>query len=292
MADCAVFEELISAELDGALTEEEQRALTAHLEECEACRRYRDALRSVSALLAEDVADPPAALAGQIMSSIRAINAPKKKQGRILALRYGSLAVAAALVAVIGIRTLPRMGAKSAAPMMAAAGDTEMYEAPAAPAPSYAVQSAPAESVAFDTAEAAPEAPAPLPEPEEAAENGLMLFSAPAAAADDIEAVMEELAEEEGAAEEESAILRSYRGEGEVFLALYEDGHFELVLDPVCDYTGWGEWSEEDGRLILATDDGAYVYVFTHDGDALVFDEEASSPLFWPEALPGVKILR
>ena len=48
MEDCRYFEELISARLDGELTEQEEIALRAHLEECENCRAYRDALRAVT----------------------------------------------------------------------------------------------------------------------------------------------------------------------------------------------------------------------------------------------------
>lgn len=62
MTDCAYYMELISAELDGELTEAERARLTAHLEQCPACRRYRQALASVSGALADSLEPPPATL--------------------------------------------------------------------------------------------------------------------------------------------------------------------------------------------------------------------------------------
>ena len=53
MEDCRYYEELIGAELDGELTDSEMEALHAHLETCETCRAYREALRA----MAETAAD-------------------------------------------------------------------------------------------------------------------------------------------------------------------------------------------------------------------------------------------
>ena len=58
MENCGYFEELISAELDGELSEAEKEALRAHLETCDACRAYREALRAVAGTEA-DLPAPP-----------------------------------------------------------------------------------------------------------------------------------------------------------------------------------------------------------------------------------------
>lgn len=76
MTDCAYYMELISAELDGELTEAERARLTAHLEQCPACRRYRQALASVSGALADSLEPPPATLARSVMARVKTLPVP------------------------------------------------------------------------------------------------------------------------------------------------------------------------------------------------------------------------
>lgn len=129
MTDCAYYMELISAELDGELTEAERARLTAHLEQCPACRRYRQALASASGALADSLEPPPATLARSVMARVRTLPvpgsapepeaAPAAREGskRRLArgpARLAALAAALALVVWAGYKALPRAG--SAAP--------------------------------------------------------------------------------------------------------------------------------------------------------------------------------
>ena len=266
MADCTVFEELISAGLDGALTEEEQCALSAHLEECGDCRRYREALEGLTGLLAEE-AGPPAALTGRIMDAVRAESARKRKKIRMLPLRCGALAAAVVLAVAVGARALPRAGKADASLTARAAGQAESCAAMAEDSP----------------AEAAPEFPAPeAPAPE--AEEGAMLFAAAENGA------LADCAEEAVA----SAALAEqvYRGSGAVTLTLYGDGRFSLTLDASPDCTDRGVWAEAAGRLTLTAEDGQNIYVFYREGEALAFDAEASSPLLRPGAIAPGELLR
>ena len=178
MADCGYFEELISAQLDGELTEREEEALRAHLETCESCRAYRDALRAVAGAEA-DLPAPPAELTGRIMDAVRREAAPKKTAKIVPFSRYvrtAALAAAAALVIWAGFRVVSPKGATSAVPQAAmsmaadagAAAAEELYDA-AVPAENTSVTAAEPETPAAGGATnglfAAAAAPAPTSEP-------------------------------------------------------------------------------------------------------------------------------
>ncbi|MBQ3277009.1 MAG: zf-HC2 domain-containing protein [Oscillospiraceae bacterium] len=162
MEDCRYFEELISARLDGELTEQEEIALRAHLEECENCRAYRDALRAVTGAEA-DLPAPPAELTGRIMDAVRREAAPGKTEKIVPLRRYlrpAALAAAAALVIWAGWRTLgPKGSAKTAAapmaPMaavsMAAADSAEAEEAAPEEAEIFMAEAAAVPAAGLDT---------------------------------------------------------------------------------------------------------------------------------------------
>ena len=59
---CARYEELCSAAVDHALTEQEQKELDAHLAECPACRAYLEELRVMRELWKGLEAHPSLAL--------------------------------------------------------------------------------------------------------------------------------------------------------------------------------------------------------------------------------------
>ena len=48
MKNCEYYEELIGAALDGEITAEEDKELRAHLESCEACRSFYEAMQAIS----------------------------------------------------------------------------------------------------------------------------------------------------------------------------------------------------------------------------------------------------
>jgi len=123
--NCEYFEELISAAVDGELTDREEDALHAHLEMCESCRAYYEALRAISAAAQEDLTPPPVDFTARVMARVRA-GSKKKKQGKLLRFPVRSLALAAAAAIVLwaGFRVAPvfapKGGTGASTPMMAA----------------------------------------------------------------------------------------------------------------------------------------------------------------------------
>src|SRR5699024_3962718 len=97
---------LISASLDGALTEAEQRRLEAHLASCPACRALMRDLEGIHAALADlPAAEPPARLAEGVMERIRAegskvISFPKRAMSSRWR-QWRSLGAMAAVFAVV-----------------------------------------------------------------------------------------------------------------------------------------------------------------------------------------------
>ena len=65
--NCDKTLELLSAELDGKLSEAEHAELQAHLDECADCRRVYGTLRDVDAMLPETQLEPPKALHDAVM---------------------------------------------------------------------------------------------------------------------------------------------------------------------------------------------------------------------------------
>ena len=176
MTDHGYFEELITAGLDGELSEAEAEELRAHLEGCQQCRSFKAAMEAVAGLTDRDLPAPPPALKENVMAAVRA-NPPEKKKGRILSFPLRSIAAAAALALVLwaGARViLPKGSAGSAGVQMSmAAGSADAAKAEDA----GDLRTGGMEDAAFDvyngTLEAAPaaEAPAECPEPEECADE-------------------------------------------------------------------------------------------------------------------------
>lgn len=124
---CEYYRELISLELDGELEDAGRAALSAHLNECEDCRRYAAALREIAGGIAEE-AEVPAGFADSVMAKL-----PKKKTNVISFRRWGSIAAAAVLAIALGGTVFAPRGkeAAMAAPMAPAAGDAAPAEAQA-----------------------------------------------------------------------------------------------------------------------------------------------------------------
>lgn len=122
---CEYYRELISLELDGELEDAGRAALSAHLSECEDCRRYAAALREIAGGIAEE-AEVPADFAESVMAKL-----PKKKKNVIPFRRWGSIAAAAVLAIALGGTVFAPKGkeAAMAAPMAPAAGDAAPAEA-------------------------------------------------------------------------------------------------------------------------------------------------------------------
>ena len=112
MRECREYEALISAAVDGAVTEAERRELMGHLAACAACREtYEQTMLIHEALAGWEAEEPPAALADRVMEKVRW----QRRRNRQRRWQRISLAAACLAVAVLGagmLRYLP--GADSA----------------------------------------------------------------------------------------------------------------------------------------------------------------------------------
>ncbi|MBQ9412065.1 MAG: zf-HC2 domain-containing protein [Oscillospiraceae bacterium] len=155
--DHAYYEELIGAAADGELTAEEQETLRAHLEQCESCRAFYQAVRAVSGTLAADEPALPENFTENVMRAVRAQAAapseqPKKK-GVIIPMRVKNFATVAAAILILvgGLRLTTVLNAASArksasAAPQAAQADSVNRSAAAAGAMEEAAAEAPADN--------------------------------------------------------------------------------------------------------------------------------------------------
>lgn len=156
MKPCEYYEELIGAALDGEITAEENEELRAHLDTCESCRNFYDAMKAISGT-DEQLPEAPEHFTENVMARVRQAAAPeekpvKKKAGITrLATRYGALAAAAAVAIWAGVHF---SGAFSAKSTESGAPEIAMYSATSEEA---AMDAAPAESAGDDRMMAAPE---------------------------------------------------------------------------------------------------------------------------------------
>lgn len=102
MLSCDDALELISAKLDGPLSEEEAARLEEHLSACPACRALADDLGTLHMELPGLAAQPPAGLKQGVMERIRAAKVTPF-QGQRRQWRWRSLAFLAAVLAIVVI---------------------------------------------------------------------------------------------------------------------------------------------------------------------------------------------
>lgn len=103
MITCNEALELLSAQLDGAMTIEEQTEQTAlqeHLAACPQCRRIQSELKMAEEALPELQQEPPKLLHDTVMREIRR-ETRRKKERKTLLRFVGAMAAAAALLAVL-----------------------------------------------------------------------------------------------------------------------------------------------------------------------------------------------
>ena len=117
MKNCEEFAPLLSAFVDGELTENERAEVLAHVSGCAACRARLDELFVLhDALGALDEPEVPADLTARVMAAVRAEKAAqtpqRKKPGAWR--RWAAMAACAAL-ALFAAVTIPQMGAEMAA---------------------------------------------------------------------------------------------------------------------------------------------------------------------------------
>ena len=237
MKNCEYYEELIGAALDGEITAEEEKELRAHLESCEACRSFYEAMQAISKT-DDALGEPPENFTANVMARVHEAAAPAaapeekpaKKKANItrLVTRYGALAAAAAVAIWAGATFAGTFAAKSADSSSSAEPEIAMY------------------SAAEDSAETAPA------EAAEAPAGGMMMAAAPESAAADGSVTV---------------TVMAAKGASEEPITLSDDGFFAgyLLLDEGetsaperdCDYTltltapdgtenGYRLWVEEE----------------------------------------------
>ena len=229
MTDCERALELISAELDGELTDGESAWLEAHLADCPDCRALADDFAAMHRLLPALAPEPPAELKDRVLEAVRAektvpFPARKRPPGRWKA--WVSVAAAAALVFLGGRAVLPSlgMGGGSSGAPPAAGAELPAVEAAQAPEDAISASSAPESGAdqergkAANAERAAEPYDAALPETEQVAgEAGLTTMMAePTQAPLDEASALEALLAHLGLTAEDAAGLTS--------LGLSEDG--------------------------------------------------------------------
>lgn len=169
---CEIIMPMLSAYLDGELSDAEAKIVEAHIAECEYCAMTLESYRAINSETM--LCTPPSDFTEKVMAKINA--EPKKKEKKIIPFRYGTLAAAMVALVLLGAsgsfdRFMPG-NSKSAAYVVdnaAAEMETALEEkaegimsysaafgaAPAAEAPA-------AEPRVIE--EAAPAEPAPVPE--------------------------------------------------------------------------------------------------------------------------------
>ena len=152
MKNCEYYEELIGAALDGESTAEEDKELRAHLESCEACRSFYEAMQAISGT-DDALGDVPENFTANVMARVHETAAPAEKPAKKkasiqrLVTRCGALAAAAAVAIWAGVTFSGTFAAKGASSTAREESEIAMYsaaedsaetetpaEAPAAPA--------------------------------------------------------------------------------------------------------------------------------------------------------------
>ena len=109
MDDHSIWQERISASLDGELDPEEERELQEHLASCAACRSAMALLRGMQTVLGGEEAEPPEALA----KGTRYLYEQEQKRGLNLK-RWRFTAIAAVIcLALLGAATLGPWGSRA-----------------------------------------------------------------------------------------------------------------------------------------------------------------------------------
>lgn len=166
MKNCEYYEELIGAAIDGEITAEEDKELRAHLESCEPCRNFYEAMQAISGT-DEALGDVPENFTANVMARVHETAAPAEKPAKKkasiqrLVTRYGALAAAAAVAIWAGVTFGGTFAAKGANSTSSNAPEIAMYsgsgeesvcdEAPAeAPAGGRMMAAAPESAAAND----------------------------------------------------------------------------------------------------------------------------------------------
>lgn len=124
MITCKEALELLSAQLDGAITIEEQAVLDAHLASCPECRRIQNELRLADEALPGLQQEPPAAAARRGHAENPPRDAARKKSASRYCALSGVMAAVAALLAVLAGFHLIRLPGFDSGEASVSMGDT------------------------------------------------------------------------------------------------------------------------------------------------------------------------
>lgn len=134
MKNCEYYEELIGAALDGEITAEEDKELRAHLESCEACRSFYEAMQAISGT-DDALGDVPENFTANVMARVHEAAAPAEKPAKKkasiqrLVTRCGALAAAAAVAIWAGVTFSGTFAAKGASSTARDESGIAMYSA-------------------------------------------------------------------------------------------------------------------------------------------------------------------
>jgi len=107
MRNCDYYERLIGDMIDGELDSQQSAELRTHMETCESCRRMYQAFSAISAVVSENMEEPPEDFAKTVMNKI---SSPREKAKRPFAWgRYAAMAACFVLV-VFGASRLLNFG--------------------------------------------------------------------------------------------------------------------------------------------------------------------------------------
>lgn len=150
LRDCMKYDMLISARLDGELSDEEARELDDHLASCEDCRRYLRLMEDVKEGLRENLPPPPDTLKSGVMYKIGL----EKKRSKLVFGAFGRWTAVAAVICVV-IFGAVRMGGSGVMQSAARPESAEVYKSGGS-------------SASFSASLDAASAPAPAPTADEA----------------------------------------------------------------------------------------------------------------------------
>lgn len=144
LRDCSEYDIMLSARLDGELSEDEERELEEHLASCPECRKYLRLLETVRDGLQEDLPAPPETLAQGVMYKVGL----EKKRGRLVYGAFGRWTAIAAVICIVifGAVKLKESGLQKS-----------MTEAPAAMTEGHTLRSTGGSADGVMNAAAAPE---------------------------------------------------------------------------------------------------------------------------------------
>lgn len=255
MSSCTYYHELISRMLDDDLTKEESRVLALHIRNCDECAAVYEAFSGISAMLEDDIQNPPERMSENVMASIRRDiienrekDKRKSEKGKGVRLRAVFLVAACMAVAFIAGSFVQSMRSEKVA-MSSQSAPAAVYEE-AAP---YESDEVPAEPAASSENAVSPGSEAYVK-----IDSGVDITSPASAFAPSYQAVIDNAADEETVIANVSRIDILYGGAPiEEFTFYVGDSALKLTSDifPLS-VKGNAKWSSSDESVLKVTDNG------------------------------------